>query len=80
MRLESLHCPSCKRRFGLLAGTGKLLSEALPNPFDGRCLHCGTISQFLKTEIRIDDLRMRFSGQQLTTESSPPELPAIPAF
>jgi hypothetical protein len=57
MRLESLYCPSCKRRFGLLAGTGKLLSEALPNPFDARCMYCGMKSPFLKTEIRVDDLR-----------------------
>ena len=40
LRLDYLICPVCARQFGLVAGTGKLSRERLPDPFEAACPQC----------------------------------------
>jgi hypothetical protein len=58
MKFEYVTCPKCERRFGVLAGTGKLAIEALPDPFEARCLHCAAISTFTKADLHTTELNV----------------------
>jgi hypothetical protein len=51
MQLAALTCSACKRRFGLMVGTGDSSPDNLPDPFQAICIHCEAISMFDKEDI-----------------------------
>lgn len=53
MKMEFLICPDCRRPFGLASGTGKLISNALPEDFQAACPHCSHHNLFSKSDIKV---------------------------
>lgn len=53
MKLPALKCPRCDTLFGLLVGMGVGDLHHLSDPFVAICIHCETISSFLKVAIKM---------------------------
>lgn len=53
LKLDYLVCPTCARRFGLVAGTGKLSRERLPDPFEAVCPQCNGNLTLPKSAIKV---------------------------
>jgi hypothetical protein len=50
--IQVLVCSACQRRTSVVAGTGKLMVESLPDPFEFSCPTCGATKEMSKSAVQ----------------------------